>query len=280
LFLLDEPASNLHSSAQIKILEAIKELSLTSIVIYSTHSHHLINPKWLSGTFVVINDKISDETLRGEMTFNDSSRITAIKYFTYVGQGKGKTKFSYFQPILDALDYAPSSLEPIPNIVITEGKYDWYAFTYMNETILKRNRINFYPGGGRDSLWNIIELYLAWGAKFIAVLDGDTPGNKSKQNYCKEFAPFLDDRVFTLKEVLGVNGALEELFSDIDKKTIVQSEFPTTSIDGIKDDKQKIKELFNQSINLLCFKKKQVNISDETKDRFTKLFDFIETKFS
>lgn len=278
LFLLDEPASNLHSSAQIKILEAIKELSLTSIVIYSTHSHHLINPKWLSGTFVVVNDKISEETLRGEMTFNDSSRITAIKYFTYVGQGKGKAKFSYFQPILDALDYAPSSVEPIPNIVITEGKYDWYAFTYMNETILKRSRINFYPGGGRDSLWDIIELYLAWGAKFIVVLDGDNPGNKSKQNYCKEFSPFLDDKVFTLKEILGVNGALEDLFSDIDKKSIVQSEFTLPLMDRIKDDKLKIKELFNQSINMLCYKRKHVDISDETKDRFNKLFDFINTK--
>lgn len=278
LFLLDEPASNLHSSAQTKILEAIKELSQTSIVIYSTHSHHLINPKWLSGTFVVINDKISDETLRGEMTFQDTSRISATKYFTYVGQGKGKTKFSYFQPILDALDYAPSSVEPVPSIIITEGKSDWYAFTYFYNTILKRMKLKFYPGSGRDSLGDIIKLYMSWGAKFVVVLDGDYPGVKSKTNYCKEFTPFLDDKVFTLKDILTLSGPLEDMFSDSDKKIIILSEFPAISFDSIKDDKQKSKDLLNQSINSLCFNKKHISITDETVLKFSKLFDFLEAQ--
>lgn len=276
LFLLDEPASNLHSSAQTKILEAIKELSQTSVVIYSTHSHHLINPKWLGGTFVVINDKISDETLRGEMTFQDTSRITAIKYFTYVGQGKGKTKFSYFQPILDALDYAPSSVEPIPSIVVTEGKFDWYAFTYFYQTVLKRNKLNFYPGSGRDSLWDIIKLYMSWGAKFLVVLDGDAAGIKSKASYCKEFVPFLNDKVFTLKDILSLSGPLEEFFNESDRKAIIKSEFPSISFDSIKEDKQKTKDLLNQGINILCFNKKLIPLSDETVLKFSTLFDFLE----
>ena len=45
LFLLDEPASNLHSTAQAHILNALEELGKDSLVVYSTHSHHLINPK-------------------------------------------------------------------------------------------------------------------------------------------------------------------------------------------------------------------------------------------
>lgn len=278
LFLLDEPASNLHSSAQTKILEAIKELSQNSVVIYSTHSHHLINPKWLSGAYIVINDKLSDETLRGEMTFQDSSKITAIRYFNYVGQGKGKTKVSYFQPILDALDYAPSFVEPSLKIAITEGKYDWYAFTYINEIILGQERINFYPGAGRDALWDIIRLYLAWGSDFIVLLDGDSPSIKSQTEYRKEFSPFLDERVFTLKDILNMNGNLEDLFSEVDAKTIILSEFSIETYNGVKENKQKLKELLNSGINLLLYKKKKVVISNKTTDKFQKVYEFVRNK--
>lgn len=275
LFLLDEPASNLHSSAQSKILEAIKELSQNSVVIYSTHSHHLINPKWLNGAYIVINDKISEETLRGEMTFQDSSKITAVKYFNYVGQGKGKTKTSYFQPILDALDYAPSPIEPIPNIVITEGKYDWYAFSYMTEVILEQDRINFYPGTGRDSLWDIIRLYMSWGNNFLVLLDGDLPSIKSKNTYCKEFLPFLDNKIFTFKDILNLNYALEDLFTEKDIETIILSEYPIDSYNNVKENKQKLKELFNGSINLLLFQKKKIELSIETKELFITINEFL-----
>lgn len=278
LFLLDEPASNLHSSAQIKILEAIKELSLNSVVIYSTHSHHLINPKWLSGAYIVINDKLSEETLRGEMTFEDTSKIKAIKYFNYVGIGKGKTKVSYFQPIIDALDYKPSFLEPVPNLIITEGKYDWYAFTYINEVILGNEKINFYPGAGRDSLWDIIRLYLSWGSNFVVILDGDSSGIKSQKEYLKEFSPFLENLVFTIKDILKLDYCLENIFTESDIKNIVLSEFSNETYIESKDNKHKLKELLNSGINLLLYKKKKIKLSEETQTKFKKLFEFLLNK--
>lgn len=46
VFLFDEPASNLHQAAQQRLVCALEELTKTSVsVIYSTHSHHLINPQ-------------------------------------------------------------------------------------------------------------------------------------------------------------------------------------------------------------------------------------------
>jgi hypothetical protein len=276
LFLLDEPASNLHSSAQKKILEAIKELSLNSIVMYSTHSHHLINPKWLAGTYIVINDSLSNENLRGEMTFKENSKISAIKYFNYVGQGKGLTNLSYFQPILDALDYAPSTLEPIPSIVITEGKFDWFAFNYMNEVILKRSEIKFYPGTGKDSLYDIIRLYLSWGTNFLVVLDGDKPSSMAKENYLREFYPYLTNKIITLKEACDINGSLEDLFTLEDIKKVILSQFDILVYDKEKGNKKKIKNMFNTSLNILAFNKKKVEISSQTKDNFAKLFNIID----
>lgn len=278
LFLLDEPASNLHTSAQKKILDAIKELSTSSIVIYSTHSQYLINPAWLSGSYIVINDKISDDTLSGNMTFNDESRIYAVKYFNYIGTGRGKTKTSYFQPILDALDFAPSLIEPVPNIVITEGKFDWYAFNYMNEIILKNDRVNFYPGGGKDSLWEIIRLYLSWGQNFIVILDGDTGGIKAKNLYKKELLPFLDDKVFTLKDIFESNYCLEDLFTDEDKKTIILTRYSAESYASVSHNKSKVKEVLNLSLNVLAFEKEYIELSETTKNNFRRLMSFISSK--
>ena len=48
------------------------------------------------------------------------------------GKGYSSDKISYFQPILDKLDYKPSIVEPIPDIVITEGKNDWYTLKYFS----------------------------------------------------------------------------------------------------------------------------------------------------
>lgn len=278
LFLLDEPASNLHSSAQVKILEAINELSQGSIVIYSTHSHHLINPKWLGGAYIVINDSISEATLKGDMTFKESSKINALKYFNYVGLGKGKTNFSYFQPILDALDYSPSAVEPISKLIITEGKSDWFAFNYMNEVILKRERLCFYPGAGKDTLYEIIRLYLAWGSKFVVILDGDSPSTTAKKAYLKEFSPFLDHKIYTLQDAISIKGSLEDLFSEEDIKKVVLSHFNKEVYEDSKKNAKKLKELFNSSLNILAFNKTHIELSEPTKDNFNKLIDFLTSK--
>lgn len=280
LFLLDEPASNLHSSAQVKILEAITELSQGSIVIYSTHSHHLINPKWLGGAYIVINDNLSEATLKGDMTFKESSKINVLKYFNYVGLGYGKTNVSYFQPILDALDYAPSSVEAFSKLIITEGKSDWFAFNYMNETILKRERLNFYPGAGKDSLYDIIRLYLAWGSKFAVILDSDAPSSKSKKDYIKEFSPLLDSKIFTLQDAVGIKGSLEDLFSEDDTKKIVLSNFTKEIYNNSHNNPPKLKELFNSSLNILAFNKTYIELSENTKNNFIKLIDFLTSKIN
>ena len=44
LFLLDEPASNLHQSSQKKLLHSLENIVSDCKLIYSTHSHHLIDP--------------------------------------------------------------------------------------------------------------------------------------------------------------------------------------------------------------------------------------------
>ena len=56
LFLFDEPASNLHSSAQSQLLLSFNKFPENCSVIYTTHSHYMINPEWLETTYVVKNE--------------------------------------------------------------------------------------------------------------------------------------------------------------------------------------------------------------------------------
>jgi len=179
---------------------------------------------------------------------------------------------------LDALDYAPSLIEPIPNIIITEGKYDWYTFNYMNEIILKNERINFYPGGGKDSLWDIIRLYLSWGQNFIVILDGDAGGIKSKNLYKKEFDPFLENKIFTLKDIFHKDYCLEDLITYEDKKSIIFSRHTPESYNAISNTKSKVKELLNWSLNMLAFDREYIELSETTKDNFKELMSFINSK--
>ena len=279
LFLLDEPASNLHSSAQAKILEALHELSTDSLVIYSTHSHHLINPEWLIGAYICINENLSNEVLEGSLNLEDQAKITAVKYYTYVGKGLGSDNVSYFQPILDRLDYQPSIVEPIPDIVILEGKNDWYTLRYFEEVILKRrSKANFYPGGGRDKLSDIIRLYLAWGKKFIVLLDGDD-GVKSQAQYIKEFGEFVKDRIFTIKDALNKAVAIEGLIGVMDQRELYDAIFEKGSYNECKKKSpKKIKENLNYALNQLQLQKKEVVLNKTTMDNFTKLFDFANEK--
>lgn len=267
LFLLDEPASNLHSSAQEKIIDAIEELSKESLVVYATHSHHLIKIDHLGGAYIIINEILDDSSLAGNMTFDDRAKITAKKYFTYVGEGAGDDKMSYFKPILDALDYKPSTVEPIPDICILEGKNDWYTFKYFQEIIIKDTKeYNFYPGAGATKLYDIIRLYLAWGKKFIVLIDGDTEGEEAKAAYEEEFGDLIKGKIFTLNDAIGLKKSTEFMIRDTDKENITLEALGT---------KSKAKKPLNQSIMQLLAKKKSVTITNDTIDDFKKVLKFI-----
>ena len=62
VFLLDEPASNLHASSQEQILKAIHALAEKAGVIYSTHSPYLLDISNFENMYVVKNKKHQKES--------------------------------------------------------------------------------------------------------------------------------------------------------------------------------------------------------------------------
>jgi len=280
LFLLDEPASNLHSSAQLKILQAIESLSDKSVIVYSTHSHHLINPKWLNGAYIVINDGVSDINLEGDFSGNDA-KITTERYYDYVSKGRQKLQTIYFQPILDRLDYKQSFLEPVPFIIICEGKYDYITYRYINEVYMsKRLLLNFYPGKGACSNSDIIRLYLSWGGKFLLVLDSDSKGIESQRKYITEFGDILKNKVFTYKDVFNKEMVTENLFSESDVQLFCDNAFGKGTFNDAKSDKKKLKSVFNYAISQHLANNNRIELSKSTGDDFKKLFQFFTSKTS
>jgi recombinational DNA repair ATPase RecF len=263
LFLLDEPASNLHSTAQKRLLEKFSELVQNSRLIYTTHSHHLINPQWLNGTYIVKNQAINYQN-----TFDfdtNETNITAILYKQFVSANPKQQ--DYFQPILDSLDHQPGLLEKIPDIILTEGKFDYYILRYINEVMLntKFKQLHFYPGSGADGNDQVIKLYMAWGRKFKILLDGNGGGIKAKNRYLKVFGVEISDQIITYTDINPAwNFPIERIFNDDERLKITQTFDPASKV----YDKSK----FNTAIQNLYTTKTKINLDAKTISVFETIY--------
>lgn len=270
LFLLDEPASNLHQTAQKSLLDTFETITSKSRLIYTTHSHHLINPLWLNAAYIIKNKGL---TYKQDEDFNSSkTEVEAYKYKQFVAAYPTET--SYFQPILDVLDYQPGLLELVPKIVITEGKFDYSTFRYFKEIVLSDDaEYFFYPGHGASALDLPIALYESWGRDYLVLLDADKEGRDQKTRYIKELNN--ENRVFTLEDVDSSNKGLttEKLFTD-DERIKISQEF-NSSLTAYN------KSAFNTGIQTLLSEKRIPDyITADTKEKFKVLFAFLKPKLS
>jgi energy-coupling factor transporter ATP-binding protein EcfA2 len=259
LFLFDEPASNLHSAAQTQLLDSFEKLGN---VVYTTHSHHLVNPNWLENTYVVKNEGLDYEK---EDDFSaKKSKVILLPYRAFVAKYPSQT--TYFQPVLDVLEYYPSRLENIPDVVITEGKNDYYTMLYMQLLLGKEYAVNILPGTSASNLDGPIQLYLAWGRKFIALLDSDKEGIGQKKRYLDVFGPVVKEKVITLADVnnLWSNFSCENLIADDDKLRLLHTKYPSSQVYD--------KVLFNRAIQENLINKTVFEFSESSLENFRLLF--------
>jgi len=274
LILFDEPASNLHSSAQGQLLKCFDSTALQGYkIIYSTHSQYMINPKWLENTFIVKNlsQKFNENSL------NDYSKketnISIQRYREFVSQNPNET--TYFQPILDHLCFQPCKLEYIPNVVMLEGKYDYYYLEYFIEKLFPEiSNLNFLPGMGATNLGPIISLYQAWGKKYIIILDSDSVGLKRRKMYLTEYL-LPEDKIYTLEDIDSNwnNYKFEKLFSSQAKTNLRDKYFPNRSKKLSKSELAKL-------IQEMLLVKEPWNYCDETSDNFKKIIEFSNDKLN
>jgi ABC-type Mn2+/Zn2+ transport system ATPase subunit len=197
VFLLDEPASNLHARAQEEILKSLEGLAKDgNVVIYSTHSHYLINPAWLDRATIVSNGLPLKGEILDEFAIKSDLDITAVPYRKFVGSHPRQR--TYYLPILDALDYRPSELTLTRPSLIVEGKAD-YAF-FM--AAYKELELPFaiIPAGGATTMSPIVSILIGWGLPVLCLLDDDKEGRDAAKKYIA--SGLIDSRnVKTLGEV-------------------------------------------------------------------------------
>lgn len=173
IFLIDEPASNLHSTAQRNMVEDFKKLVEDTCVIYTTHSQYLISLDNIQNTYVVRRENGS---------------VTCEQWGSYI-RGRSVST-DYFQPLADVLQLVPNNFDmPCARALIVEGPSDMNFFFVMGAAKAGSTRpdVAIYPGTSAANLEALISLNLGWGSDFKVLLDGDGEGAAAAANYAEKF---------------------------------------------------------------------------------------------
>lgn len=231
LFLYDEPASNLHAAAQKQLIDCFRSMPKHFKAIYTTHSHYLINPDWLDATLIARNLGI---TLDSDSLDFDATKtnIHLTPYRRFVSENP--SQISYFQPVLDVLQYSPSRLDPIKPCVLLEGKNDFYGLKYLLTVCQKADMsYDLIPCGGSGTVDQLIALYTGWGKNFLVLLDSDNAGTSEKNRYIDKFGALVKGRIMVYADIdASWQGlALEKVVGKSDLQVIQNAIFPDTKYD-------------------------------------------------
>lgn len=242
LFLFDEPASNLHAAAQQKLIDSFPEIGQNEHTLaYSTHSHYMIEPKWLEQTFIVTNRSDAPvSSVLDDISLDDESLdIKVATYRTFVNNHPGQT--SYFQPILDRLEVVPSRFDPKRASIVLEGKSDYYLLRYASK-LSKTSDLPLLPGLGAGTFGALAALHVGWSLNFLFLLDGDRKGKSERDRYASEFG-VGHNRLATIDELVPGVKVIEDLLDDKARSTI-QSELGLTS----SPTKNQIRRFFQERL--------------------------------
>ncbi|MBU3821509.1 AAA family ATPase [Flavobacteriaceae bacterium XHP0103] len=241
IFLLDEPGSYLHSSAQTELLKELKSVSEKNTIIYCTHSQFLLNPDDIKLGSIKIAQK-------------QDSKIELDLF----GQYKSEKNSGALSPVYQALQLN-SANDYIGDVIITEGITDYYVLKMMQENWnFPKPNTKIIPGSGSGSSTNLISFALGFTNNFKIIFDNDRAGHQASTKYVKEFGETIEN-YFHFYHESKKNFKLENHFSKKDQDRLLK----ITNSKSLKraipilylDLNEKIKEFLNdmeeESKNLL-----------------------------
>jgi AAA15 family ATPase/GTPase len=242
LFLFDEPASNLHAAAQQKLIESFPEIACGNHTLaYTTHSHYMIEPKWLEQTFIVTNraDAPNGSVIDALSLSDESLDIKATPYRAFVSQHPNQV--NYFQPILDRLQVVPSRFDIDRSSIVVEGKSDYYVLRYASR-LLGKNELSIIPGLGAATFGSLVALHLGWGLNMMFLLDGDKKGKDERNRYVVEYG-LQESSALTLDEVASGVTVIEDLL-DAEARKIISNQLGLST----EPTKNQIRRFFQECL--------------------------------
>ncbi len=203
IFLLDEPGSYLHSSAQSELLKELASVSKKNIIIYCTHSQFLLNPSVIKLGSIKITEK-------------KESKITLQEYGTY----KTKKDRGALSPVYQALQLNFAH-DFVGKIVITEGITDFYLLQLLKaHTTLIKDDIKIIPSAGAGNSSTLLSLAIPLSDSFQVIFDNDKGGTDAAKKYKREFGDSIE-RHFHFYHGTKEKFRLEDHFAAKDQKNIL-----------------------------------------------------------
>lgn len=145
----------------------------------------MINPKWLSGAYIVENTALDYDSEDAFGLSTKPTNIKATRYRDFVSQYPART--SYFQPVIEKLEYVTPELLGKAPFVIVEGITDYYALRLAKELEGLTTPFALMPGAGAGSSGPLISLLLGRGERFLILLDDDESGRQAALRYREEW---------------------------------------------------------------------------------------------
>ena len=238
LILIDEPGQSVHIDAQKGIRALFDKISITSQIIYTTHSPFMIDTEDLSR--LVLTEKVDG--------------FTKIHNKVHSADLEQSSKIETLSPLYQALGYSCSdNIGPSYNKlnIITEGISDYYYFMgfmyYLN--IKNESSPNIIPSVGVNNIHNVASILLGWGCQFKVLVDYDTAGYNEFQKLKKLNLEQMHD-IFTVnhkrffekqpenEEFCTIEGILvEKKYHDVQdsKKLLFAKEFYEDAKNGVLD---------------------------------------------
>lgn len=203
IYLLDEPGSYLHSSAQTELLRKLVEISSDNTILFCTHSQYLLDPDVINLSDVRIVEK----------------RDGIVSISNYGESAVEKTNGAY-TALEDALHLKiGATFDFLNSAILLEGITDWCFFKMFVDTC----DCELIPGYGCTQLKSLISLLIASSEKFLVVLDNDDEGRKAYQQYKSDFQDLFISNVYQYSFSNKKNFELENVLSSDDIKRIKEA---------------------------------------------------------
>lgn len=204
IFLLDEPGSYLHETAQNELCKKLVEISNDEgIVIYCTHSPQLLNPLYIPLNSINIVSKTK-------------SKVSCSS----IGNAKTNSlKTTAFQPVFEALQIPEFKyIENDKKIVIVEGIYDKYALEMFSSV---EDNVIYFASANAKSIRDNIQYFIAFNIAYMALWDNDGAGQTHYNNAKKEFGEFESKNFYLLPDLHDKGKVrMEEMFEKEDMDLI------------------------------------------------------------
>lgn len=260
IYLLDEPGSYLHPSAQEKLCDMIKGISnKDGTVIYCTHTHHLLDPKFIPPKFIYLVQKDSSKIIH-------LTRINELKTFT--------KRESELQPVYEALGVCDwDYFSQTQKVIAVEGIYDKYAIELF--TSLRGNsEYVIMPCSNAEAAYNQIPKFIAYGKKYAVLWDNDDEGQKYCNKAKTTFKKLEEHKFLVLPNNRGKKKVrMEEMFENNDISKLAEflglnknASYENVLVSLVASSEAQIK------------KSKEV-LSNETLENFDQLLNNIEYVF-